>query len=99
MTTSTRYERFLASLFRHERERIERTVSETLASWPTVTNCRPLRAGLWEVRVHLPTRIARVLFVRKDGTFSIVSGLIKKDARQQERAIKHALSQIRRAAA
>lgn len=99
MSTSRRYRRFLDSLYRHERERVERAVSETLEQWPVCNgSCKPLRAGLWEVRVRLPTRIARVIFTRRDGAFSILGGIVKQTEAQHEREIKHALSQLRRAA-
>jgi phage-related protein len=41
--------------------------------------CRPLGAGLWEVRSALPSRrIARVLFFVHEGRLGVVHGFIKK---------------------
>lgn len=100
MSTSRRYRRFLDSLYRHERERVERAVSETLEQWPVCNgSCKPLRAGLWEVRIHLPTRIARVIFARGPEGLQVLEGFIKHDELQQRRHIKHALSQLRSGAA
>jgi phage-related protein len=41
--------------------------------------CRPLGAGLWEVRSNLPSnRIARVMFCFRDGHLVALHGFIKK---------------------
>ena len=41
--------------------------------------CRPLGAGLWEVRCSLSgNRIARVIFCMKDGEMILLHGFIKK---------------------
>ncbi len=41
--------------------------------------CRPMGAGLWEVRSSLPSRrIARLLFFVGDGRIGVVHGFIKK---------------------
>lgn len=48
--------------------------------WPVgMPLCRPLGAGLWEVRSTLPSRrIARVLFFFDQGRIGVVHGFIKK---------------------
>jgi phage-related protein len=41
--------------------------------------CRPLGAGLWEVRSSLPShRIARVMFMLAQGHLVLLHGFIKK---------------------
>lgn len=41
--------------------------------------CRPLSAGLWELRSSLPSStIARVLFFFHEGRIGVVHGFIKK---------------------
>ena len=39
---------------------------------------RKLDAALWEVRSHLPNRIARVIFTVDDGMMILLHGFIKK---------------------
>jgi phage-related protein len=48
--------------------------------WPVgMPLCRPLGAGLWEVRSNLPSnRIARVMFCFRDGHLVALHGFIKK---------------------
>lgn len=61
-----------------------RTIGLDLATvqvgWPVgMPLCRPLSAGLWEVRSTLPShRIARVLFFVHEGRLGVVHGFIKK---------------------
>jgi phage-related protein len=35
-------------------------------------------SGLWELRARLPTRIARTIFMVRDGTTILLNGFIKK---------------------
>lgn len=47
--------------------------------WPLgMPLVRKLTRGLWEVRIHLHQRIARVLFTVKDGEMILLHGFIKK---------------------
>src|ERR1700730_9685146 len=48
--------------------------------WPVgMPVCRPLGAGLWEVRSRLPShRIARVMFMLTQGYLVLLHGFIKK---------------------
>jgi phage-related protein len=39
---------------------------------------RKLAPDLWEVRIQLPNRIARILFTVDDGVMVLVHGFIKK---------------------
>lgn len=39
---------------------------------------RKLKKDLWEVRIHLHRRIARVLFTVRDGEMVLLHGFIKK---------------------
>lgn len=50
--------------------------------WPVgMPLVRKVRRGLWEVRVHLVGRIARVLFTTFDGEAVLLHGFIKKSQR------------------
>lgn len=61
-----------------------RTIGLDLATvqtgWPVgMPLCRPLSAGLWEVRSALTShRIARILFFVHEGRLGVVHGFIKK---------------------
>jgi phage-related protein len=61
-----------------------RTIGTDLATvqvgWPVgMPLCRPLGAGLWEVRSGLlNNRIARLVFFVADGRIGVVHGFIKK---------------------
>jgi phage-related protein len=61
-----------------------RTIGTDLATvqvgWPVgMPLCRPLGAGLWEVRSGLlNNRIARLVFFVADGRIGVVRGFIKK---------------------
>lgn len=47
--------------------------------WPIgMPTCRPMGDGLFEVRTHLRSRIARVLFCVHDGRMVLLHGFIKK---------------------
>ncbi|MGH9345352.1 MAG: type II toxin-antitoxin system RelE/ParE family toxin [Terriglobia bacterium] len=63
-----------------DRQCIGRDLSLVQFAWPVgMPLCRPLGAGLWEVRSTLPSRrIARVLFFFHDGRIGVVHGFIKK---------------------
>ncbi len=39
---------------------------------------RKLEAGLWEIRSHLPNRIARVIFTIEDDFIVLLHGFVKK---------------------
>ncbi|HET7299382.1 MAG TPA: type II toxin-antitoxin system RelE/ParE family toxin [Oleiagrimonas sp.] len=39
---------------------------------------RSMEPGLWEVRIHLPSDIARVLFTTADSQMVLLHGFIKK---------------------
>jgi phage-related protein len=57
--------------------------------WPVgMPLCRPLGAGLWEVRSNLPNnRIARMLFFVDQGRIGVVHGFIKKTRKTPAEAI------------
>lgn len=63
-----------------DRQCIGRDLALVQLGWPVgMPLCRPLGAGLWEVRSALPSRrIARVLFFFHQGRIGVVHGLIEK---------------------
>jgi len=55
---------------------------------------RKLSGQVWEVRTHLPTRIARVLFAVKDVQMVLLHGFIKKAQATPQTDIRLAESRI-----
>jgi phage-related protein len=71
---------WLKSLDAADRNAIGQDLMRVQFRWPVgMPLCRPLGAGLWEVRTSLSSnRIARVLFFVEEGRIGVVHGFIKK---------------------
>lgn len=71
---------WLKSLPAVERKEIGHDLMRVQWRWPVgMPICRPMGAGLWEVRSNLPgNRIARVLFCVHQGEAIALHGFIKK---------------------
>jgi phage-related protein len=65
--------------------------------WPVgMPVCRPLGAGLWEVRSSLSgNRIARVIFCMRDGEMILLHGFIKKTRKTPQEDIALAANRKR----
>lgn len=62
-----------------ERKAIGEEIRTVQIGWPLgMPIVRKLDADLWEVRVKLPDRIARVLFTVEEGVAVLLHGFIKK---------------------
>lgn len=70
---------WLLDLDKAERTRIGEAIKLVEFGWPIgMPTCRALGSGLYEVRVTLSSRIARVLFCFHDGGMVLLHGFIKK---------------------
>jgi phage-related protein len=71
---------WLNELPREDQRTVGRDVAKVQFGWPLgLPLCRPLSAGLWEVRSSLPSkREARVLFGFRDGELIALHAFIKK---------------------
>jgi len=70
---------WLKALSSEERRQIGEDIKAVQYRWPVgMPLVRKLSGKVWEVRTHLPTRIARVLFVVKEGRMVLLHGFIKK---------------------
>ena len=71
---------WIRSLPSEDRREIGTDLATVQYGWPVgMPLCRPMGAGLWEVRSSLPSRrIARLLFFVGDGRIGVVHGFIKK---------------------
>ena len=71
---------WLLTLSREDRRRIGVAIAKVEIGWPIgLPVCRPMADGLYEVRVALSDRIARVLFCIEDGEMILLHGFIKKE--------------------
>jgi len=78
-TASEPVRQWLQSLPTVERKSIGADIKMVQFRWPVgLPLVRNMGNGLWEVRSHLENRIARVLFVVRDGEMILLHGFIKK---------------------
>lgn len=71
---------WLRNLPADERKTIGEDIKTVQFGWPLgMPLVAHLDSGIWEVRVRLTTRIARVLFALEDDTMVLLHGFIKKD--------------------
>jgi len=72
---------WLKDLPLNERKVIGEDIKTVQFGWPLgMPLVRKMDQDLWEVRVHLPTRIARVLFTVNGSTMVLLHGFIKKSS-------------------
>jgi len=70
---------WLKALSREEKKIIGQDIKTVQFGWPLgMPLVRKLDRDLWEVRSHLPNRIARVIFTVSDGVMVLLHGFIKK---------------------
>ncbi len=70
---------WLKSLSPQDRKLIGEDIKTVQWGWPLgMPLVRPMGGGLYEVRIHLESRIARVLFAFRDGQIILLHGFIKK---------------------
>ena len=71
---------WLNELSREDKRTIGRDMAKVQYGWPVgLPLCRPLSAGLWEVRASLPSRReARVFFGFHDGILIALHAIVKK---------------------
>ena len=72
---------WLNDLSRDDKRTIGRDLAKVQFGWPVgMPLCRPLSAGLWEVRSSLPSKCeARVFIGFHDGMLIALHAIIKKD--------------------
>lgn len=91
---------WLQSLSREDRKRIGADVATVEYGWPVgMPTCRPMGAGLWEVRTNLGSnRIARVLFCMAEGHMVLLHGFIKKTEKTPPADVNLARTRMREVA-
>jgi phage-related protein len=94
---------WLRSLTKEEMREIGRDIRVVEMSWPRVQEVKPrlvdyLGSDIWEVRVGLRNRIARVLFsVEAGGVMLLLDGFIKKTRKTPRRELDLALARLKKA--
>ena len=72
---------WLKKLSAQDRKTIGEDIKTVQFGWPLgMPLVRKMGKGLWEVRIHLENRIARVLFTVIDGVMVLLHGFIKKSS-------------------
>jgi phage-related protein len=70
---------WLKKLARDDRKAIGEDIKTAQYGWPLgMPLIRKLEDGLWEVRSHISTGIARVFFTVKDSLMILLHGFVKK---------------------
>ena len=70
---------WLMELNKADRKSIGEEIKTVQLGWPLgMPLVRKLVPNLWEIRIQLPNRIARVLFTLDDGVMVLLHGFIKK---------------------
>lgn len=78
-----------------ERRLIGEDIKAVQYRWPVgMPLVKKLSGKVWEVRTHLPTRIARMLFVVREGQMVLLHGFIKKTQATPQADIRLAESRI-----
>jgi len=73
---------WLLGLDAGDRRRVGEEIAYVQAKWPLgKPRVDHVRGRVWEVRVALPGRVARVLFAMDDGEMVLLHGFIKKTRR------------------
>jgi len=87
---------WLRELSAHDRKTIGEDIKTVQFGWPTgMPLVRKIDNGLWEVRIHLEGRIARVLFTVSDGMIVLLHGFIKKSQATPKPDLKLAKDRMR----
>jgi len=88
---------WLKDLPAEERKAIGEAVKAAQFGWPLgLPLVDHLDGDIWEIRIKLPNRIARVLFVVDDATLVLLHGFIKKDQKTPKQALKLAKDRLKK---
>lgn len=89
---------WLRELSAQDRKTIGADMKTVQLGWPLgMPLVRKLDRDLWEVRIHLMDRIARILFTVSDGMMVLLHGFIKKSQATPKSDLKLAKDRMRSA--
>jgi len=87
---------WLKDLSPSDRKVIGEDIKTVQFGWPLgMPLVRHLEAGIWEVRIKLENRIARVLFVLEDATIILLHAFIKKQQSTPEQDLDLAKERLK----
>ncbi|MCX7193609.1 MAG: type II toxin-antitoxin system RelE/ParE family toxin [Proteobacteria bacterium] len=87
---------WLRELSASDRKTIGEDIKTVQLGWPLgMPLVRKMEKDLWEVRIHLENRIARVLFTVSNGTIVLLHGFIKKSQTTPKPDLKLATDRMR----
>ena len=87
---------WIKSLGLEERKTIGEEIKLVQLGWPIgMPLVRSLRGGLWEIRIRLVNRIARVVFVVFEGNIVLLHGFIKKQQETPKADLQLAVKQLK----
>ena len=79
-----------------DRKTIGEDIKTVQFGWPLgMPLVRKMDKDLWEVRIHLEGRLARVLFMTADGKMVLLHGFIKKSAATPKNDLELAKARMR----
>jgi len=80
---------WLKSLDKEERRIIGEDIKTVQLGWPLgMPLVRKVEKGLWEVRIQLDKKIARIIFTAHDGIMVLLHGFIKKSQKTPANDLK-----------
>ena len=87
---------WLKGLDAHDRKTIGADIKTVQFGWPLgMPLVRKMAKDLWEVRIHLIGRIARVLFTAHDGEMILLYGFVKKSENTPQDDLELAKSRLK----
>lgn len=87
---------WLKELSSADRKTIGEDIKTVQYGWPLgMPLVRKLDKDLWEIRIHLQDRIARVLFTVSDNVIVLLHGFIKKSQKTPKADMQLALKRLR----
>lgn len=87
---------WLRELTANDRKTIGEDIKTVQFGWPLgMPLVRKMDKDLWEVRIHLENRIARVLFTVSNGTIVLLHGFVKKTQTTPQSDLKLATDRMR----
>ena len=86
---------WLKNLNKKDKKTIGEDLKTVQFGWPLgMPLVRKLEPGLWEVRIHLDNRIARVLFTVHTGFMVLLHGFIKKSQKTPANDLEIAIQRM-----
>jgi phage-related protein len=91
---------WLKSLTKEEKKNIGEDIKTVQFGWPLgMPLVEKLDAGIWEIRTHLKSKIARVFFTIHENNIILLHGFIKKTQKTPHQELdlaKHRLRQLKK---